>query len=207
MHFNPNNPVWIFMGTLAKFTGLNVLFVLTCIPIITIGPARTALYATIFKYQENDSIPLSRTYWEKLKSEFRNSFFSTIIFFVLYAVLIFNLVFWLHLKSSASIFVMTLIVVLLVFVSLAFDYHFPILARFQNSYWQTWKNSFVLPWMRFISSCLLVVIDVAVTTLAYFMPFIRVLLLIFGLAWTAYLKSFIFLRVFTINRSQPFRRT
>lgn len=201
MHFNIESPVWKFMGTLAKFTGLNLLFVLTCIPVITIGSARTALYATIFNYQDNDATPLFRTYWNRLKSEFRLSLVSTLIFLGLYAILIFNLVFWLRIKSGASAIVLPLLVIMTVIVSFTFEYHFPLLARFQNTYRQTWKNSLMLPWMRFGNTLLLLVIDVAVFSLAYFLPLLRALLVIVGIAWTAYLKSFVFLRAFSVNRS------
>jgi uncharacterized membrane protein YesL len=88
-----------------------------------------------------------------------------------------------------------------VIVSFTFEYHFPLLARFQNTYRQTWKNSLMLPWMRFGNTLLLLVIDVAVFSLAYFLPLLRALLVIVGIAWTAYLKSFVFLRAFSVNRS------
>ena len=40
MKFNINAPFWRFMNTLARFTALNLVYLVTLIPIITIGPSR-----------------------------------------------------------------------------------------------------------------------------------------------------------------------
>lgn len=49
MKFNPDSPFFQFMNSLAAFIGLNVIFLITCLPIFTIGPALTALYTVTLK--------------------------------------------------------------------------------------------------------------------------------------------------------------
>ena len=41
MKFNPDGPFYQFMNSLASFIGLNFIFLITCLPIFTIGPALT----------------------------------------------------------------------------------------------------------------------------------------------------------------------
>lgn len=49
------------------------------------------------------------------------------------------------------------------------------------------------PWRAFPCSLTLVGIDLVSLTLAWVVPFIRVLMLIFGFAWVAYAKSLVLL--------------
>ena len=39
MRFNINAPFWRFMDTLLRFVGLNLVYLITLIPNVTIGPA------------------------------------------------------------------------------------------------------------------------------------------------------------------------
>ena len=42
--FGPNNPVTVFLARLCDLIFLNLVFVVTCLPLFTIGAAVTALY-------------------------------------------------------------------------------------------------------------------------------------------------------------------
>ena len=44
MKINLDSPVIVFLTTVADFMMLNILFILCCAPVITIGPAVSALY-------------------------------------------------------------------------------------------------------------------------------------------------------------------
>ena len=47
--FNPDNAVWSFINKIIDLVVLSLLFTLCCLPIVTIGPACTALYYTAVK--------------------------------------------------------------------------------------------------------------------------------------------------------------
>ncbi|MFQ9510793.1 MAG: DUF624 domain-containing protein, partial [Lachnospiraceae bacterium] len=47
--FNLDNPVWRFIGKLVDVALLNLLWIICCIPIVTIGPATTAMYYVTLK--------------------------------------------------------------------------------------------------------------------------------------------------------------
>ena len=71
MRFNINAPFWRFMDTLLRFVGLNLVYLITLIPNVTIGPARAALYSTMFAYDEHDDIRLVKEYLTRFKREFK----------------------------------------------------------------------------------------------------------------------------------------
>ncbi|MBT1165117.1 YesL family protein [Bifidobacterium felsineum] len=193
MKFNTNAPFWRFMDTLVHFTALNLLYLLTMIPVITIGPARAALYSTLFAYDENDDISLTREYLRRFKREFKHGLISGIIIMVLAAAIIFGLAFWAAWNTNASYIPLIVLIMAAVIVTLTAEYLFPMQARFENPLGTQWKLAAMFPWRAFPCTLALLGIDVVLLAVAYFIPFIRVLVLIFGVAWGAYAKSLVFL--------------
>lgn len=50
MKFNPDNPFFQFMNSLAAFIGLNVIFLITCLPIFTIEPAFAKVFMILLGF-------------------------------------------------------------------------------------------------------------------------------------------------------------
>ena len=196
MKFNINAPFWQFMTLLVRFTALNILFVITCIPIVTIGPALAALYSTVFAYNDHDDVVLHREYLKRLKREFVPSLLSFLIFLVLAAAIIFGFAFWNQIQSDIAYLGLAVLTIATVVTVFAFTYFYPVQARFANSFGRTWKIALMLPWGVFGHTLLLVAIDVAFLALILYVPFLRVFALIFGFAWIAYAKSLVLLKAF-----------
>lgn len=78
-------------------------------------------------------------------------------------------------------------------VALFAEYVAPLQARFANTTGRLFSLSAMFPWRAFPCSPVLVIIDVLAAGLSYFVPFIRVLAILFGIAWVAYAKSLILL--------------
>lgn len=65
-----------FYKTLAKITNyaiLGVLWLIACIPIITVGASCTALYAAHHKVVKNGNGYIWRTFWEQFRSNFKQA--------------------------------------------------------------------------------------------------------------------------------------
>ena len=52
--FNFEGPVFTFLSRLADLFWLNLLFIVCCIPVITIGAATTALYYVTLKMAKDE---------------------------------------------------------------------------------------------------------------------------------------------------------
>ena len=127
MRFNINAPFWRFMDTLLRFVGLNLVYLITLIPNVTIGPARAALYSTMFAYDEHDDIRLVKEYLTRFKREFKQGLAA----WVLVAIL-FGLSFWKAWDTNASYIPLILLVIAAVVVALFAEYVAPLQARFAN---------------------------------------------------------------------------
>ena len=193
MKFNTNAPFWRFMDTLVRFTALNLVCLATMIPVVTIGPARAALYSTMFAYDEHDDIRLVHEYLQRFKREFLHGFISGLITLALAAVIVFGLAFWNAWDANVSYLPLIVLIIATVVLTLTAEYLFPMQARFDNPLATQWKLAAMFPWRAFPCSLALLGIDVLAIALAYFVPFVRVLMILFGVAWVAYAKSLVLL--------------
>lgn len=193
MKFNTEAPFWQFMGTLARFTALNAVYLLTMIPVVTIGPAQAALYSTLFAYDAHDDIRLVPEYLRRFRREFRQALVSGLLLAALVAVVVFGLAFWAAWDTDMAYAPLILMVAAVVATLFLAEYLFPIQARFDNPLPRQWKLAALFPYRAFACSVALVLVDVVALGVAWFVPFLRVLMLIFGLSWLAYAKSLILL--------------
>jgi uncharacterized membrane protein YesL len=206
MRFNIDGPVWQFITQCTRFLILNVLFVITIIPIVTIGPARTALYSTVFAYTDNEGIDLGREYLKRFKDEFLRSIASSLIFVALAAAIAFAIIFWYSSDTTLSNITLPVLIVATVVVVMTFEYHFPLQARYDNTFAGTWKNSLMLPWAAFTKTLALLAIDMAGIALFVFTGYLRVAFLLLGFAWLAYAKSLIYLKIFDQVSTDPHKK-
>ena len=162
MKFNTNAPFWQFMNTLARFTALNLVYLVTLIPIITIGPARAALYSTMFAYDEHDDVNLVREYLKRFKREFKQGLAAWVLVAILAAAILFGLSFWKAWDTNASYIPLILLVIAAVVVALFAEYAAPLQARFANTTGRLFSLSAMFPWRAFPCSLVLVIIVVIV---------------------------------------------
>ena len=194
MHYNPNSPVWQFVSLCLRYFILNLFFLISIIPIVTIGPARAALYSTVFAFSDNDDINLGREYIRRFKREFKRGIGSSIIFVVLIAAIVFAIVFWNALDTNAAYITLPILIIFGVLTFLTFEYYYPLQARYENIFRQTLRNSFMMPWACFGYTLGILAIDVAAGAIFAFTPYLRFLFILLGFAWLAYAKSLLYLR-------------
>lgn len=63
MKLNLNAPFFQFINTAFDFVILNICFILTCLPVFTIGAALTALYTVTMAEAEDKGLPFTKTYF------------------------------------------------------------------------------------------------------------------------------------------------
>lgn len=151
--FNIDNKFFTFMGKVADIMILNLLFIITSIPIITIGTSLTALYSVSLKQSSGTSNYIVKEYFYSWKINFKQGTalwgFSLLAFILLFANL--------ALKTEGIIplvirFIMILSMILYIMVTL---YAFPLLAKFDNTLKHTIVNSFLMSIRHFFTTCAL----------------------------------------------------
>ena len=71
--FSMDNPVMNFLEKLMNLMILNVCFLVSCIPVITIGAAWTALFTVNLRMVKKEEAYVFRTYWNAFAKNFKQS--------------------------------------------------------------------------------------------------------------------------------------
>lgn len=197
MKFNTESPIFQFLETFSDFVILNIFFVITCIPVVTIGPAITALYSVTLREARNEQGYILQAYLAALKENFKRSFLLSLLYALVGAILLYNLAFWAQMKTITGHAVLILIACLTLLYLVSLLYVFALSARFENSLKQTVKNSLLLALANPMQTLLMILILLIGFSLAYVSPIFRVFLVIFGFAFLAYCTSFPLTKVFS----------
>lgn len=196
MKFNTESPLFHFLGTMADYVLLNCLFLITCIPIITIGAASSALYAITLRDAREEHGYLIVPYLKAFRVNIKKGTALFLLYFTIGAVLLFNYVFWLKIESSVS----NVILIILTFVTALYFfslfYVFPLNARFENTVRQTMKNALFIAMSNLKYTVALLAILIAALVLCYTTAVCRVAIILFGFSFLAFCQSFIINKIF-----------
>lgn len=196
MKFRTDSPFFQFVSTLTDFIVLNLIFLITCIPVITTGAAVTALYSVTLKEARGEHGYFVRTYMNTFRESFKKSTIVFLIYFIIGSVLLFNIVFWLQIPGITGNLFLILVTLLSLLHLVSAFYVFPLISRFENSLLQTIKNSLLIGLSNRFCTIVLLLLSAVACILMYFFSSFRIFMLIFGFAFCAYCASFFFTKVF-----------
>lgn len=124
--------------------GINVCFVIGCLPVITVGASLAAAYAMSIRLQENEEETVLRGFIHEFKRSFKQATIAWIGVLVVAAVLVAEWILVNTQKGAISIFYTIVFYLELLFSALALAYLFPLIARFKTTAKQAAKNSILL---------------------------------------------------------------
>ena len=204
MNFSPDSKFFAVMSKIGDFIVLNLLFVITSIPIITIGASYCALYTTCKKRLYDKESYVTKNYIAAWKENFKNGTIIWLFFLVLLPVLyLFSGYFAQHMNNIPIIAAYFLILICYLF---SIVYAFPLQASFVNSPFRILRNSIItalasLPYSIALSA--VTVLPLAITWLApAALYFTLTYWLLIGFSLNAVLSVMITERVFVHYREQ-----
>ena len=69
--FNPDNPVMEFIAKIFDLVILNLIFIFSCVPIITIGASTSALSYVTLKMVRGEDPYIWRNFWKSFRQNFK----------------------------------------------------------------------------------------------------------------------------------------
>ena len=196
-------PVVTFLSRLADLFWLNLLFMICCIPVITVGAAQTALYYVTLKMAKDEEGYITKSYFKAFKDNFVQATVIWVIFLVIAAVMFMDL----RIANGGSVsaigseavsnVVIVAVGVLSIVMLMTLTYVFPILARFDNTVINTIKNAFLISVRHLPYTFLMMLIAAIPVALIWFSPALLILVLILFSAG-AYINSKFFNRIFVL---------
>lgn len=144
---------WLYR--LSKVIGdvviISCLFLLFCLPVVTIGASVTALYYTVYRKFYKKSDEASKDFMRSLKENLKNGILINLIYMIFSAVALFNIYFAFNGFGGTKLpdwyTVVSFVPLLPIIFTLPFVY--PLMARFSNGIKGTITNSYTLCMINF----------------------------------------------------------
>lgn len=196
-----DSPVMRFLGRIGDIIILNLIFVVTALPVVTVGMALSALYTVAMKLARGEDPSVLREY---IRAFWRNRKPATICWLIMAAAgaLIF-LDFRLAGAFGGTLYTVVRLLLAMIFGvwMLTFLYLFPYIARFENTVFHSVKNALFLSAAHLPSTVMMLVISVGLIVVTLFTSRTFVIGTIgwffAGFAAVAYTQSFLFSRIFS----------
>ena len=137
--FSLDSPFVQFMNRVADIMWLNILFIICCIPVITIGASVTAMYYVTLKMVRNEESYITKSFFKSFKLNFGQATVIWLILVVAGGLLAFDYAimtgrFGVSIENSTLASAMqVLLIVVFIFYIFTATFVFPVLSKFYNS--------------------------------------------------------------------------
>ncbi len=187
--FQVENPVWVFMGKLVDMLVLTGLWVLTSIPLFTLGASTTALYYVALHLAENKESYVVRSFMQAFKENLRQGIAAGLIIMAAGIFLGCDMYLYYHMEGKAGSILFWASLVLTAFFSMTVLYVFPLLARCRTDLKHLFVMAFVMSVKNFGWTLFMLVIAVCLLALGLF---VMAPLLVLAVGGGAYIHAKVF---------------
>ncbi len=147
------------LSRLADLVILNFLYLLTCLPLITIGAATTAMYTTCFRFSTDREEGTLKTYFRAFGSNFKQATELWLII-LLGCIIIAVDAYFFYSRSGVFHYVYFLFAAAAVLILLTCTFTFPLLSQFYNPNKVVLKNSLILSVAHFPVALVMTILNV-----------------------------------------------
>lgn len=193
---------WLFrfFNRLWDLIVLNVLFVVTCVPVFTVGAAISALYTVTMKGVRKEDSYIVRSYFSAFKENLKKGTIIWVLLVAVWSVLLVD-IFIIGKNNSALVAMGGFFGSFWMLVTL---FVFQLQARFENSVQSTLLNCFVLAVKHWLCTIQLMGITVMIPLLFVLLAILSPtalgwfcsLFVLVGFSGIAWIKSFIYRNIF-----------
>ena len=156
--FNLNSPFMQRLNQLADLIILNILVIISSIPIVTIGAAQSALYDVTGRLIRNEGY-VWKNYWQAFKSNFKCATMIWLLFLPSGIVIAFALLFYASSVAFGSKLALVLLCIICFLWLGVFAWVFPLQSRFENAVKHTIHNAFHCATIQLLRTIIMVVVN------------------------------------------------
>lgn len=161
--FNMDGPLFRGLSKVADIMILNLIFLLCCIPIVTIGASVTAMSYVTLKMKDGEEGYIFRTFFRSFKENFKQSTLIWLLMLFLGVIMVLDFVIIGSMEGSMSMVMKVLVGMGALIWLMVFIYVFPLQARFYNTIKATLQNAILLSIANFPKTfCMMAVMIAAV---------------------------------------------
>lgn len=194
--FDLDSPLMNVLNKMADLMWLNILTLICCIPIVTVGAAFTSMHYVALKIVRNEESYITRSFFKSFKTNFRQATLIWLMILLIAAVLGGD--YYIITKSGIqfSSVLVVLIMAAAVLVICTTLYVFPVLAKFDNTIMGTIRNAFIMSILQLPKT--LVMLVMAFFPLIIYLVSLRLIpiIFLFGFSLPAYASAMLYNKFF-----------
>lgn len=167
--FSPDSKLMQVLKMVSSTAILNILYLICCIPVFTVGAATTALYTVCFQMRTPHENGIIKPFFQAFRAKFLQSTGVWLVLLIYLFCSAFNLFL---VSSQGGIFSILygLFFVLAMIGVLVFSYAFPMISQFRCTFREILRNSFFLGFAFLPRSLLMIFLHVLPFALLLFQP-------------------------------------
>lgn len=191
-----------FFTKVADLTILNIVFLLCCLPIVTIGPALTAMFYVTLRMVRKEDGYIVKDFFHSFRQNLKQGIVIHLIFLLITTTLVFDVyVMWNLMEVNWTFkFLTVLFLIIAVLLFMTFMYLYPTLAQFDNTTKRTIRNAMFFSVRHFPYTLSMMLITVfplfCAWLIKYFIEWGILAFAIIGFSLIAYINSHFFVRIF-----------
>ncbi|MDO4273774.1 MAG: DUF624 domain-containing protein [Eubacteriales bacterium] len=141
--FDNDSPLGILLGRFGDLILVNLLFIISCIPIITIGDALTSLYYTTLKMAKGTSSSAVHSFCSSFKSNFKQSTYVWLGILAVTALAVTNILILRQSHSGMAFSAIVFNIAVLILMAVITLYIFAVIAAFDNTVKNLMRNAII----------------------------------------------------------------
>lgn len=169
--FNMDSPIFSILSKICDMLFISIAYIFLCMPIITIGPATTALYYTVVKVIRRERGYVFKEFFKSFKLNFKRSAIMGVLLTIIFVILGFDLVYAYGLtapdSTQGSLLMGVFIGITFLVVSFSI-FVFPILSRFDMTIKQLIKAAIFMSMRHIHFTILMILVNALAVVIIYF---------------------------------------
>ena len=191
--FDTDNFLMRFCEKVLDIVTVNLLFVVSCLPIVTIGVAKISLYQTIFEVKSSRRVPVFKTYMRAFKQNLKLGLQLGLLELGIFLISVVDLsLFWGQTGLGFQL-IKAICLGILIFLTLVMLASYPIAARYALTWKEVLQKGLILVSFNFVWFFLMLAIILLIMMLLYLSGFTLVLggsaFLLFGFGLLAFCQA------------------
>ena len=194
--FGMDGPLMRGLSRIADVVVLNLLTLICCVPIVTIGAALTAQHYVALKMARNEEGYVVRLFFKSFKQNFKQATCIWLIFMAFIVMFALDVYIFSYSGLEFPKYMIIMVSALGIIVAMGGIYVFPVLARFENTVKNTLINSFKIAIISLPKTILMLIIYVLPILMVSVSLQLVPIVALFGLSGTAYVCAMLYNGIF-----------
>ena len=191
--FDTDNFLMRFCEKVLDIVTVNLLFVVSCLPIVTIGVEKISLYQTIFEVKSSRRVPVFKTYMRAFKQNLKLGLQLGLLELGIFLISVVDLSLFWGQTSLGFQLIKAICLGILIFLTLVMLASYPIAARYDLTWKEVLQKGLLLVSFNFVWFFLMLAIILLIIMLLYLSGFTLVLggsaFLLFGFGLLAFCQA------------------